>query len=273
MSILQLCWIAVTAVTIIFLIVAALSALPKMKTAFTAVIAAVFLAAGITAFGSIAPLLPGAVAGLLPAAHAATTVRLPPAPAPGVPAGSYLTPARSPGHAVPAADAVRLGCRDPATPGHQPGPAAGDGTCSWHRARREHSRAGPEQPRTRAQHAHACPGAQHDYTRAWCRPPPAPRPRPARPLAPATTSTSATAGGQCMARPGGHRLVGAGEGRRDAGHGAGAGLDRVVPGADTAAGLLAGRARFLAGHTRPGSRTAWSWARSAPPRSAPGTRG
>lgn len=82
MSILQLCWIAVTAVTIIFLIVAALSALPKMKTAFTAVIAAVFLAAGgITAFGSIAPLLPGAVAGLLPAAHAATTVRLPPAPA------------------------------------------------------------------------------------------------------------------------------------------------------------------------------------------------
>ncbi len=86
MSILQLCWIAVTAVTIIFLIVAALSALPKMKTAFTAVIAAVFLAAGgITAFGSIAPLLPGAVAGLLPAAHAATTVRLPPAPAPGVP--------------------------------------------------------------------------------------------------------------------------------------------------------------------------------------------
>ena len=95
MSILQLCWIAVTAATIIFLIVAALSALPKMKTAFTAVIAAVFLAAGgITAFGSIAPLLPGAVAGLLPAAHAAITVRLPPAPAPGVPLSGDVSAGR-----------------------------------------------------------------------------------------------------------------------------------------------------------------------------------
>jgi peptidoglycan-N-acetylglucosamine deacetylase len=78
MSALQWCWVAVTVTTIIFLIVAAISALPKMKAAYTACIAVIFLAAsGITAFGSIAPLLPAA-AGSVPAALAL-------APAPGAP--------------------------------------------------------------------------------------------------------------------------------------------------------------------------------------------
>jgi peptidoglycan/xylan/chitin deacetylase (PgdA/CDA1 family) len=85
MSTLQLCWVAVTAVTIIFVIVAAISALPKMKAAWTAAIAAIFLgASGITAFGAITPLLPSAVASLLPRAHAAG-YQLPPVPAPGAP--------------------------------------------------------------------------------------------------------------------------------------------------------------------------------------------
>ena len=76
MSALQWCWVAVTATTIIFLIVAAISALPKMKAAYTACIAVIFLAAsGITAFGSLAPLLPAA----------AESVPLALAPAPGVP--------------------------------------------------------------------------------------------------------------------------------------------------------------------------------------------
>ena len=35
MSALQWCWVAVTVTTIIFLIVAAISALPKMKAAYT----------------------------------------------------------------------------------------------------------------------------------------------------------------------------------------------------------------------------------------------
>jgi peptidoglycan/xylan/chitin deacetylase (PgdA/CDA1 family) len=56
-----MCWIAVTALTIVFLIVAAISALPKMKVLYTGGIAAIFLiASGITAFGSIAPLLSAA---------------------------------------------------------------------------------------------------------------------------------------------------------------------------------------------------------------------
>ena len=56
MSALQWCWVAVTVTTIIFLIVAAISALPKMKAAYTTCIAVIFLAAsGITAFGSITP--------------------------------------------------------------------------------------------------------------------------------------------------------------------------------------------------------------------------
>jgi len=76
MSALQWCWVAVTVTTIIFLIVAAISALPKMKAAYTACIAVIFLAAsGITAFGSLAPLLPAA----------AESVPLALAPAPGVP--------------------------------------------------------------------------------------------------------------------------------------------------------------------------------------------
>ena len=58
MSALQVCWIAVAACTVIFLIVAAVSPLPKMKAPYTAMIASIFLAAsGITAFGSIAPYL------------------------------------------------------------------------------------------------------------------------------------------------------------------------------------------------------------------------
>ena len=76
MSALQWCWVAVTVTTIIFLIVAAISALPKMKAVYTACIAVIFLAAsGITAFGSLAPLLPAA----------AESVPLALAPAPGVP--------------------------------------------------------------------------------------------------------------------------------------------------------------------------------------------
>ena len=83
MSTLQICWIAVAACTVIFLIVAAISALPKMKAPYTAVTAAIFLAAsGITAFGSIAPYL--SAAGLTPPGLAAT-YKLPPAPVPGVP--------------------------------------------------------------------------------------------------------------------------------------------------------------------------------------------
>ena len=87
MSALQWCWVAVTVTTIIFLIVAAISALPKMKTAYTACIAVIFLAAsGITAFGSISPLLPTA-AGSVPAALAL-------APAPGVPLHSDASAGR-----------------------------------------------------------------------------------------------------------------------------------------------------------------------------------
>jgi peptidoglycan/xylan/chitin deacetylase (PgdA/CDA1 family) len=85
MSPLQMCWLAVTGATIVFLIVAAISALPKMKAAYTASISSIFLAAsGITAFGSLAPLL--SVAGLTsPASAAAAPFRLPPPPVPGAP--------------------------------------------------------------------------------------------------------------------------------------------------------------------------------------------
>ena len=83
MSTLQVCWIAVAACTVIFLIVAAVSALPKMKAPYTAMIASIFLAAsGITAFGSIAPYL--SPPGLVPPA-AAGPYKLPPAPVPGAP--------------------------------------------------------------------------------------------------------------------------------------------------------------------------------------------
>ena len=68
MSALKCCWVAVTVTTIIFLIVAAISALPKMKAAYTACIAVIFLAAsGITAFGSIPSLLPAAAGSARPA--------------------------------------------------------------------------------------------------------------------------------------------------------------------------------------------------------------
>jgi peptidoglycan/xylan/chitin deacetylase (PgdA/CDA1 family) len=78
MSALQWCWVAVTITSIIFLIVAAISALPKMKAGYTACVAVIFLAAsGITAFGSFTPIVPAA-AGSVPA-----TLAL--APAPGVP--------------------------------------------------------------------------------------------------------------------------------------------------------------------------------------------
>lgn len=78
MSALQWCWVAVTITSIIFLIVAAISALPKMKAGYTACIALIFLAAsGITAFGSFTSVLPAA-AGSVPAALAL-------ARAPGVP--------------------------------------------------------------------------------------------------------------------------------------------------------------------------------------------
>ena len=83
MSTLQVCWVAVAACTVIFLIVAAVSALPKMKAPYTAMIASIFLAAsGITAFGSIAPYL--SPPGLVPPA-AAGPYKLPPAPMPGAP--------------------------------------------------------------------------------------------------------------------------------------------------------------------------------------------
>ena len=92
MSTLQICWIAVAACTVIFLIVAAISALPKMKAACTAGIAVIFLAAsGITAFGSIAPVL----SALAPPGLAAP-YKLPPAPAPGAP----LSNDASAGHVV-----------------------------------------------------------------------------------------------------------------------------------------------------------------------------
>ena len=88
---LQWCWVAVTVTTVIFLIVAAISALPKMKAAYTACIAAIFLAAsGITAFGSISPILshcsrrPQPQRDLVPPAQLAP-LRLPPPPVPGVP--------------------------------------------------------------------------------------------------------------------------------------------------------------------------------------------
>jgi peptidoglycan/xylan/chitin deacetylase (PgdA/CDA1 family) len=82
MTVLQLCWVGVTVCTVIFVIVAAISALPKMKTAWTAGIAAIFLAAsGITAFGGIASLLPVSAT----AVAATTPLRLPPAPYSGAP--------------------------------------------------------------------------------------------------------------------------------------------------------------------------------------------
>lgn len=92
MSVLQMCWLAVTGATIVFLIVAAISALPKMKAAYTASIAAIFLgSSGITAFGGIVPVLshvglapPAAALGLVPPAHLAP-LRLPPPPVPGAP--------------------------------------------------------------------------------------------------------------------------------------------------------------------------------------------
>ena len=80
MSALQWCWVAVTITSIIFLIVAAISALPKMKAGYTACVAVIFLAAsGITAFGSFTPIVPAA-AGSVPAVLAL-------APAPG---GAHL---------------------------------------------------------------------------------------------------------------------------------------------------------------------------------------
>jgi peptidoglycan/xylan/chitin deacetylase (PgdA/CDA1 family) len=83
MSVLQWCWVAVAVTTVIFLIVAAISALPKMKAGYTAGIAAVFLAAsGITAFGSLSPIL--SAVGLRPPGLSAP-YKLPAAPAPGVP--------------------------------------------------------------------------------------------------------------------------------------------------------------------------------------------
>jgi peptidoglycan-N-acetylglucosamine deacetylase len=83
MSVLQWCWVAVAVTTVIFLIVAAISALPKMKAGYTAGIAAVFLAAsGITAFGSLSPIL--SAVGLRPPGLSAP-YKLPAAPAPGMP--------------------------------------------------------------------------------------------------------------------------------------------------------------------------------------------
>ena len=86
MPFLQICWLGVTAATIIFLLVAAISALPKMKVLSTAVIAAIFLAAsGITAFGSFTPVLTAEGLTMGPALPAlpAADGSLPPAPAPG----------------------------------------------------------------------------------------------------------------------------------------------------------------------------------------------
>jgi len=92
MSALQICWIAVAACTVIFLIVAAISALPKMKAVYTAGVAAVVLgASAITAFGSIAPVL----AALAPPGLAAP-YKLPAAPVPGAP----LANDASAGHVV-----------------------------------------------------------------------------------------------------------------------------------------------------------------------------
>lgn len=83
MSVLQWCWVAVAVTTVIFLIVAAISALPKMKAGYTAGIAAVFLAAsGITAFGSLSPIL--SAVGLRPPGLSAP-YKLPAAPVPGMP--------------------------------------------------------------------------------------------------------------------------------------------------------------------------------------------
>jgi peptidoglycan-N-acetylglucosamine deacetylase len=85
MSGLQMCWTAVTALTIVFLIVAAISALPKMKVLYTGGIAAIFvIASGITAFGSIAPLMSATAAGFA-SGHAAAPLKLPPPPASGAP--------------------------------------------------------------------------------------------------------------------------------------------------------------------------------------------
>ena len=90
MSPLQMCWLAVTGATIVFLIVAAISALPKMKAAYTASIAAIFLASsGITAFGGIVPIL--SHVGLAPPAAALGLV--PPAAPPRCPARRWpMTP-------------------------------------------------------------------------------------------------------------------------------------------------------------------------------------
>ena len=89
MSGLQICWLAVTAATIVFLVVAGVSAVPKMKILATVGITAIFLAAsGITAFGSFTPVLAaegltaGHVLPVLPALPAADA-GLPSAPVPG----------------------------------------------------------------------------------------------------------------------------------------------------------------------------------------------
>ncbi len=82
MSALQLCWVAVAACTVIFLVVAAVSSLPKMTAPYTAGVAAIFLAAAsIVAFETIAPTL--SAVGLVP--RATGTARLPTAPYPGAP--------------------------------------------------------------------------------------------------------------------------------------------------------------------------------------------
>ena len=88
MSALQLSWLAVTAATVIFLVVAAISAMPKMKILRTAIIAVIFVASsGITAFGSFVPAAAGiapqaAALGLMPAVPAADA-GLPSAPVAG----------------------------------------------------------------------------------------------------------------------------------------------------------------------------------------------
>jgi peptidoglycan/xylan/chitin deacetylase (PgdA/CDA1 family) len=84
MSALQSLWLAVTIATVIFLVVAAISAMPKMKILRTAIIAVIFVASsGITAFGSFGTLVPAAALAMPAAAVADGS--LPPPPVPGAP--------------------------------------------------------------------------------------------------------------------------------------------------------------------------------------------
>ena len=112
-------------------------------------------------------------------------------------------------------------------------------------------RTAPGTHRPRAQHAPACPAAQHDHACArTVHDEPSAEPDREHACAGHDQPRACAHGRPLMAPPATrHRLVGAGAGSGRAGRSAGAGLDRVIPGADAAPSRdPVGRSRFLAGY-------------------------